>query len=80
MLKLAIDGRRLVPVRLIPYLTHWHRTPDQLAESLADEEASGPFRVTPFRLRPYGAARAPQAPTRPGAKPLPLTPATTAWA
>jgi hypothetical protein len=38
MLKLKIENRQLIPVRLIPFVTGWYFSPDVVSSILADDK------------------------------------------
>ncbi len=54
MLKLTIDERHLVPVRMVPFVTGWIFSPDELARILADREGFHRVHIPTLHLQPDG--------------------------
>lgn len=54
MLKLTIDNQRLVPVRLVPFITGWIIAPDELARILANRDGFSHIHIPSFHMSESG--------------------------
>lgn len=54
MLDLQIDGKRLIPVRLIPFITGWKFPPDSLVRILSGRDGFNRVYLQSFHLQPDG--------------------------